>query len=61
MIHIKENSVELSISRKMAKQLYLYGVNPKITENKSLKSRLEEIHSRMKMDFDIKDNQIYYS
>jgi len=52
ILHIRENSVELDIDRKTAKQLYLYGTSPKLARNKSEEEKLKRIRESLKSDFD---------
>lgn len=50
--HIRIKSDELNIIRKVAKQLYLFSVNPKKTYDINLKKKLTAIHASLKKDFD---------
>jgi predicted nucleic acid-binding protein len=50
--HIKINQETLHISRKTARKLYLYGVNPKMALNAAEKEKAEYIRSYLKKDFD---------
>jgi hypothetical protein len=50
--HIRDHSDELAISRKTAKRIYLYGVNPNLGENPSKVKKIEGIRNSLKNTFD---------
>ena len=50
--HIRNKSDKLNITRKIAKQLYLFSVNPKIAQDLNLKKKLTAIHAYLKKNFD---------
>lgn len=50
--HIRDHRYELDISRKMAKNLYLYGANPNRGRNPIEKKKLEGIRNSLKNTFD---------
>lgn len=52
ILHMKEKSKELGISRKTAKTLYTYSSNPKLARNPSDRAKLEMIYERHKKIFD---------
>jgi hypothetical protein len=52
ILQIRKNEKILSIDRKTAKNLYLYGVNPKLADNEAEHNRMKKILEKMKIEFD---------
>lgn len=52
ILHIRRNEKFLTINRKTAKRLYLYGTNPKLGLNKLEIKNLEKLIYRLKKEFD---------
>ncbi len=54
IIHLRENENCLNINRKTAKQLYIYGTNPKLGHNVTEIEQLKKINYFLKKEFDEK-------
>lgn len=51
ILHIR-NHEEIGITRKLAKQLYLYGTSPKLGSSRAEKEKIERFHKKLQKQFD---------